>query len=150
MEPRPRKKKEGVSQSLKYRAPTNQEKRKKDPHQEKPRGDTQEMGKRAQAGHTSMPSAYRNNQTKNWTERDSRGGRHKKYASKKTKSGVPNTLKRSMLEFGAVLSSKEENIKEIFQNFQESVLQYVVEKYSKGVDIVPLIRKIEDVDLSSK
>ena len=29
-------------------------------------------------------------------------------------------------------------------------MQYVAVNYKKGVDLVPLIRKLEDVDLSSK
>ena len=29
-------------------------------------------------------------------------------------------------------------------------MQYVVENFKKGVDLVPLIRKLEDVELSSK
>ena len=33
---------------------------------------------------------------------------------------------------------------------QENSLQYVVTNYKKWVDLSPLIRKIEDVDLSSK
>ena len=56
----------------------------------------------------------------------------------------------SMPEVGAVLGTKGENSKESFQNLQESVLQYVVENYKKGVDLEPLVRKLEDIDLSSK
>ena len=33
---------------------------------------------------------------------------------------------------------------------QECLFQYVTTNYKKGVDLVPLIRKLEDVDLSSK
>ena len=69
---------------------------------------------------------------------------------KKTKSGIPNTFKGSVSEVGAVLRTKDDNYNETFQNLQECVLQYVVENYKKGVDLAPLIRKLEDVDLSSK
>ena len=55
-----------------------------------------------------------------------------------------------MPEVGALIETKEENYKESFQNLQENVLQYVVENYKKGVDLAPLIRKLEDVDLSRK
>ena len=65
-------------------------------------------------------------------------------------SGIPNTFKGSVSEVGAVLRTKDDNYNETFQNLQECVLQYVVENYKKGVDLAPLIRKLEDVDLSSK
>ena len=55
-----------------------------------------------------------------------------------------------MPEVGAVLGTKDENYKESFQNLQECVLQHVMENYKKWVDLVPLIRKLEDVELSSK
>ena len=56
----------------------------------------------------------------------------------------------SMPEVGAVLGTKGENSKESFQNLQESVLQYVVENYKKGVHIETFIMKLEEFDLSSK
>ena len=55
-----------------------------------------------------------------------------------------------MPEVGTVLRTKYENYKESFQNLQEYVLQYLVAKYKKGVDLAPLTRKLEDVDISSK
>ena len=55
-----------------------------------------------------------------------------------------------MPEVGAVLETKKENYKESFQNLQECVLQYVMENYKKGIDIGPLISKLEDLDLSIK
>ena len=55
-----------------------------------------------------------------------------------------------MPKVGAVLCTKEENYKEILQNVQECVLQYMIEIYKKGVYLAPLTRKLEDVDLSSK
>ena len=55
-----------------------------------------------------------------------------------------------MPEVGAVLRTKDNNFKEILQNLQEIVLQYVMANYKKGVYLAPLMRKIEDVDLSSK
>ena len=66
------------------------------------------------------------------------------------KSGIPNTFKGSVPEFGAVLRTKYKNYKEIFQNFHDCVLQYVVVNYNKGVDRMSLIMKLEEVDLSSK
>ena len=55
-----------------------------------------------------------------------------------------------MPESGAVLITKGENYKENFQNLQDNVLQYVVSNHNKLVDLAPLIRKIEDVDLTNK
>ena len=47
-----------------------------------------------------------------------------------------------MPEVVAVLGTKDENYKKIFQNLQECVLQCVVENYKKGVDLAPLITKL--------
>ena len=55
-----------------------------------------------------------------------------------------------MPEVGAVLDTKENNFKDIFQNLQEIVLQYVVSNYKKVVDLDTLIIKLEDFYLSSK
>ena len=55
-----------------------------------------------------------------------------------------------MPEVGADIGTKEEKYKENFNSLQENVLQYVVENYKKGVDLAPLIRKIEDAELSRK
>ena len=55
-----------------------------------------------------------------------------------------------MPENGAVLDTKYENYKESLQNLQECVFPYVVVNYKKGVDLEPLIRKLEDVDISIK
>ena len=49
-----------------------------------------------------------------------------------------------------MLGTKYKNYKEIFKNLQECVLQYALVKYKKGLDIAPLIMKLEDVDISSK
>ena len=48
-----------------------------------------------------------------------------------------------------MLGTKDENYKESYQNLLECVLQYVVANCKKVVDLAPLIRKLEDVDLSS-
>ena len=61
---------------------------------------------------------------------------------KKTESGIPNTFKGSVLEFGAVPDNKVKNSRESFQNLQESVLHYVVANYKKRVDLTPLNRKL--------
>ena len=55
-----------------------------------------------------------------------------------------------MTESGAVLRIKDKNYKENFQNMQENMLQYVVVYYNKGVELAPLIRKLEDMYLSIK
>ena len=47
-----------------------------------------------------------------------------------------------MSDVGTVLGTKYNNFRESFQNLQESVLQYLVEKYKKGIDLSPLTRKI--------
>ena len=49
-----------------------------------------------------------------------------------------------------MLRTKDQNCKEIFLNLHESALQYVVENYKKEVYLEPLIKKLEDVYLSSK
>ena len=108
------------------------------------------MGKRTQAGHTPTPSENSNNQTRTGTERVSRGVSHINSTRKKKNPGIPNTFKGSVTEFGAVLGTKYDNFKEIFQNLQESVLQYVVANYNKGLYLAPLVSKIEEVYLSSK
>ena len=79
------------------------------------------MGKETQAGHTPRPSENTNNQSRIWKERASRGGAHTETPQERKKSGIPNTFKRSLPEFGAVLGIKDENYKEIFQNLQECV-----------------------------
>ena len=108
-----------------------------------------EMDEETQAGQTTTPSENINNQTRTGTQRSSRGDRHRN-ATRKKKSGIPNTFKGSVPEVGAVIRTKDENHKESFQNLQECVLQYVVENYKKGVDIAPLIRNLENVEESSK
>ena len=59
------------------------------------------------------------------------------------KAGIPNTFKVSMPEIGTVIGKKDENFKEIFQKFQESVLHNVMSNYKKGVDLATLIRTID-------
>ena len=54
-----------------------------------------------------------------------------------------------MSEVGTVLRTKDDNFKEIFQNLQESVLQYVVSNYKKGVYLETPIIKLKDFGLSS-
>ena len=49
-----------------------------------------------------------------------------------------------------MLSTKDDNFKESFQNLQESLLQYMVENYKKRVYLAPLTNKLEDVELSIK
>ena len=76
-------------------------------------------------------------------------GKTQKYHKKK-KSGILNTFKGSVPVVGAMIRTKDKNFKESLQNFQESVLQYVMANYKEGVDIATLIRKLEDVDISSE
>ena len=49
-----------------------------------------------------------------------------------------------------MIGKKDNNYKEIFQNLQDCVLQYVVENYKKGVDLAPFMSKMEEVNLSIK
>ena len=49
-----------------------------------------------------------------------------------------------------MLGTKAKNYKEIFHNLQENVLQYAVVNYKKGVNLLPLNRELEDVDISRK
>ena len=126
---------------------TKQIKINKEPHQETPRGSTKKiifkkMGEETQSGRTSTPSETSNNNTKTGTERSSTVGSQINNTRKKMKSGILNTFKVSVSEVDSVLGTKDDNFKESFQNFQESVLQYVVENYKKWVDIVTIIRKL--------
>ena len=100
------------------------------------------MGEETQSGRTSTPSETSNNNTKTGTERSSTVGSQINNTRKKMKSGILNTFKVSVSEVDSVLGTKDNNFKESFQNFQESVLQYVVENYKKWVDIVTIIRKL--------
>ena len=52
-------------------------------------------------------------------------------------------------EVGAVIGTKSENqTKDSMTLFQEKLASYVMRKYKKGRDIVPLIKKIEEVNTS--
>ena len=75
------------------------------------------------------------------------GGAEIETPQERKKSGIQNNSKGSVPKVGIVLRNKDENYKESFQESQECMFQYVVENYKKGVYLVPLIRKLEDVDL---
>ena len=52
---------------------------------------------------------------------------------------------------GAVISTiEQENGKESFNGLQDHILQYVMEKYEKGVDLAPLIRHLREGTLDNK
>ena len=87
------------------------------------------MEKETQAGHPPTPSYNLNNQTSTWTERTVGGADTE--TSQEKKSGIPNIFKESVSEVGAVLRTKDKIYKEIFQNLQGCVLQYMVENYKK-------------------
>ena len=58
-----------------------------------------------------------------------------------------NNFKGEVAEVGAVIGSKSENrTKDSMTLFQEKIASYVMREYKEGRDIVPLIKKIEDVD----
>ena len=119
-----RKKKKGARHSPKYRAPTEQKKRvSRNPTKRRPYATFEEMGKEKQAVHTTMRSENTTNQTRNGTERTHRGDRHINATRKKAKSGILNTFKGSMPEFGTVLGTKDENYKESLENLQECAFQ---------------------------
>ena len=67
-------------------------------------------------------------------------------------SGTGNTFRISnfkgeVTEVGAVIGTKSENRnKDSMTMFQEKISSYVMRNYKKGRDIVPLIKKIEEVD----
>ena len=69
-------------------------------------------------------------------------------------SGTGNTFRISnfkgeVTEVGAVIGTKSENRnKDSMTMFQEKISSYVMRTYKKGRDIVPLIKKIEDVDIT--
>ena len=50
---------------------------------------------------------------------------------------------------GAVIGTKDENgPKNSFEAFQDAIMAYVAEKYSKGTDLAPLIRDLKAIDIS--
>ena len=55
-----------------------------------------------------------------------------------------------MPEVGAGLGTKDKKFKEISQNLQESLLQYMVENYKKWVYLASLVSKLEEIYLSSE
>ena len=75
---------------------------------------------------------------------------HKNATRKKNDTGITVTFKLNVPGFGAVLGTKDKNYRETFQSLQENVLQYVIANYNKGVNLTPLIRKLEYMGLSRK
>ena len=67
-----------------------------------------------------------------------------------TNTSIPITFKGNVPKFGSVPGTKGENYKEKCYNLQENVLKYTVKNYKKVVELAPLIRKLEYVDLSRK
>ena len=68
-----------------------------------------------------------------------------------TKSGNTSfsigNFKGEVSKVGAVIRTKSEHrTKDPIRLFQEKIVSYVMQEYKKGRDIVPLIKKIEDID----
>ena len=58
-----------------------------------------------------------------------------------------NNFKGEVAEVGAVIRTKSQNqTKDSMTLFQEKIVSYVIREYKKGRDIVPLIKKIEEVN----
>ena len=148
-EPRSSKKKEEQDTPQSTELPPSRGKGSRIPTKRRPGAAFGKMGEEIQVGHTPTPSENTKNHTRTGIERAIRGGRHRNITRKKENSGILNTFKESVPEVGTVLGTKDENYKESYQNLQDCVLQYVVENYKKGVDLAPLISRLEDVDLSS-
>ena len=65
--------------------------------------------------------------------------------------GIPNTFTGAQPTVGAVIGTKEENgPKNSFEAFQDAIMAYVSEKYSKGTDLAPTIRDLKAVDISGE
>ena len=56
-----------------------------------------------------------------------------------------NNFKGEVAEVGAVIGTKSENW-DSMTLFQEKIASYVMREYKKGRDIVPLIKKIEEIN----
>ena len=60
-----------------------------------------------------------------------------------------SSFKGEVSEVGAVIGTKSENrTKELMTLLQEKISSYVMREYKKGRDIIPLIKKIEEVDIT--
>ena len=66
------------------------------------------------------------------------------------RNGLPKDFTGSAPDVGAVISTREDNGKKSFNRLQDHILQYVMEKYEKGVDLAPLIRNLKEVTLDNK
>ena len=65
--------------------------------------------------------------------------------------GIPNTFTGAQHTVGAVIGTKEENgPKNSFEAFQDAIMAYVSDKYSKGTDLAPMIRDLKVVDISGE
>jgi len=65
-------------------------------------------------------------------------------------NSLPKDFTGSALDVRAAIGTREENGKESFNRLQDHILQYVMEKDEKGVDLVPLIRNLKEVTLDDK
>ena len=60
-----------------------------------------------------------------------------------------SNFKGKVIEVGAIIGTKSEyRPKDSMTLFQEKIASYVMREYKKGRDIVPLIKKIEEVDIT--
>ena len=60
-----------------------------------------------------------------------------------------SNFKGEVSDVGAVIGTKSENrTKDLMMLFQEKLASYVMREYKKGRDIIPLIKKIEEVNTS--
>ena len=54
-------------------------------------------------------------------------------------------FKGSIPENGEKIGAKTESKKDLLKFFQEEIVQNVMRKYTKGIDLAPMIKMLEDV-----
>ena len=76
-------------------------------------------------------------------------GTRNRGSSSNTNTFRISNFKGKVSKVGAVIGTKSENrTKELMKVFEEKISSYVMREYKKGSDIVPLIKKIEEVDVT--
>ena len=65
-------------------------------------------------------------------------------------SGIPSTFTGAQPAVNAVIGTRDENgPKNSFETFQDAIMSYVSENYTKGTDLAPIIRDLEAVDMEA-
>ena len=89
------------------------------------------------------------NQSEDNTRRPRTGYRGTR-PNQRRNGAIPESFKGAIPEVGAVIGTKHENGKESFKKLQDAILQYVMENYTKGRDLMPMIRKMTTIDINNE